>query len=131
MREFKFRFWFDSWFYGKHMNYRSSEENKHDINIETYLSHNENTMQYTWIKDRNWKEIYEWDILEWLCWVLFEVYYEFWDKYMSWIWFDLRVIKEHDKEPCIDTSDMKTARTIRQRCKIIWNIYENPELLSS
>jgi len=75
-----------------------------------FISHKEwNLMQYTWLKDKNWKEIYEGDILQ--------------DK-------DDRFYRE-DNYDIVSIPDFHvwSDQEHMETYEIIWNIYENPELL--
>ena len=78
------------------------------------LFKNENVMimQYTWLKDKEWVEIYEWDIVECRHWI---------DKinFINWcfVW-----SSKWKSEELID---------IIYECEVIWNIYENKELLTN
>lgn len=93
---------------------------------DTYYHNNfGNIMQFTWLKDKNWKEIYEGDLLKfnkeesiisikrdntWANWQ-FDVHNGFDDWVWRWNWdFNLWISKG---------------------CEIIWNIYETPELLNT
>ena len=89
-------------------------------------------MQYTWLKDKNWKEIYEWDILKWQSWAS-NTRYDFWivpewndnawaycihdQKYWSWSGKDSHV------------ADSLSNRNAIYKFEIVWNIYETPDLI--
>lgn len=77
-------------------------------------------VEFTWLKDKNWKEIYEWDIMEFDSIDKKTKYNKTieYDKnywwYSPWAWND---------EPW----DMPSY----DNWIIIWNIYESPELLNN
>lgn len=79
-------------------------------------------MQYTGLKDKNWKELYEGDIYDLKTWS--KVYYR---------WY-IRIL---DTYSGFRHKTIKTERVHRykywpgwNKFEIIWNIYENPELLN-
>ena len=132
MREIKFRVW-DS-LNNLMLNnetalniLRDAEFNKKPISNEY------NILQYTWLKDKNWKEIYEWDIMgiidkyedNWkiitnhtVVWIVELKNYDdgewYYNKYHYWymVW------------------NNETLPDISKQNEIIWNIYENKDLLN-
>jgi uncharacterized phage protein (TIGR01671 family) len=82
------------------------------INIKTLW-------QYTWLKDKNGKEIYEGDILKWSWEETFEVYFD--EQHAQY-----RVKKKLNEDIY---SDREIDYYWFNKIEIIWNIYENPELI--
>lgn len=78
------------------------------------------TMQYTGLKDKNGKEIYEGDVVEYL-----DGEFSFIAKvaWSDWMWY-LEGINPKESFMFDDVADNETADV-----EIIGNIYENPELL--
>ena len=81
-------------------------------------------MQYTWLKDRNWNEIYEGDILRYPDWSWpVEVVYRWWC-------FCIRSYSPPFTMSIEHSCNEAQSRT-SLRMEIIWNIYENKELLDN
>lgn len=77
-------------------------------------------LQFTWLYDKQWTPIYEGDVVEtqinqlWLCNDLSEVYFDMWQFLLK-----------------SKGSNIPTTVYQEPTLQIIWNIYENPELLTN
>ena len=114
MREIKFRaFWKDTL---KPIPYFNDEYSIDACNDEIFIVN-----QYTGLKDKNGKEIYEGDILTYYNKYSDKIYTQIvkWDQ--MWAGFGLF---EKDNKWCKESDWVKIANI-----EIIGNIYENPELL--
>lgn len=82
-------------------------------------------MQYTWCKDKNWKEIYEGDIVEYLDASWFsqdDVWINRWI-----VEFDLREWIIFTNRDSVEMEDIDFESEV----EVIWNIYENPDLIAN
>ena len=125
MRKIKFRGWDikkNKWFY---WDLSTSYGNTNILSINDWTDwefHQVNirsVCQYTWIKDRNWNPIYEWDIL-----LVKDLEWEYNTKvfWRHWIF----------KTESLDKDKMHMWMLWYIRTKeiyVIWNIYENKNLL--
>lgn len=131
MREIKFRAWDNE--RKQIINYISSispiTHNLLNISINNHM-----LMQYTGLKDKNGKEIYEGDIIKITKWK-----WEFrrWGKeYVTDIYFEHWAFRYRWGDWSGSILDFRSVvvlqwyELITQDVEIIWNIYKNPELLN-
>lgn len=145
MREIKFKFYpKEPW---ESIQY---SENTPLIFIWDYINDKSNwiTAQYTWLKDKNWKEIYEGDITSYenvitfhdnnwnkevlktffTCEVIFENWW-FWEKIIKYdIERNNNIYYDEWKITIVNEKIWKTL-AFGNSINKIWNIYENPNLL--
>lgn len=79
-------------------------------------------LQYTWLKDKNGKEIYEGDIVE------YGIEWGYWHNDYT----IKRTVeyKEWHYNPFIHWHEEFTQKTYPECCEVIGNVYENPELVT-
>ena len=125
MREIKFRAYYEKEeisFYVMVFDFSSTTDpcwTLTDYDWRTYPILYCHVMQFTWVKDKNWVDIYESDI------VYFAEYnsnaiveYQECKRVFRWLW---------EKPRCVpDTTDMYCRN---MECEVVGNIYENKELL--
>lgn len=120
MREIKFRAW-----NGHKMYYDDLTVVGPDIGLNRLLEKTGkifNLMQYTGLKDKNGKEIYEGDLVEWK-------YVRTWHKNeVRWVGGGFMVTTSGFKDDLNEPLDLSLVSILS--CEIIGNIYENPELLT-
>lgn len=144
MKELKFRAWdgdnmrYDiTWF--EHWRRSNNSMEWIFIKWEYYQIKTTPVMQYTWLKDKNWIEIYDDDIIQfnWY-WVDYKwcIKYGLYDIYTNWwksfIWENIwRYISDKNWKILIDDTQETILLTYRLTPTVIWNIYENANLLTN
>jgi uncharacterized phage protein (TIGR01671 family) len=106
--------WFEHW-------HRSSNEMKWIfIKWDYYEIKTTPVMQYTWIKDKNWKEIYEGDIIS---------FKRLKKENVPVVFIDDGFKISVKTWPCSTRTTGLNYLLSEYQCEVIWNIYENQELL--
>lgn len=81
-------------------------------------------LQRTWLKDKNDKPIYEWDIMQYYL----EWNKKWWDvKYIDWAFYVTFYTSQCTRRTQILSAFLRDKKT----SIVIWNIYQNPELLNT
>ena len=132
MKEIKFRAWdkekkvmipaihiFINWMWVVWENMRDGLEWNDDLRSTKRYE----LMQYTWLKDKNGKEIYEGDIVE------YSIEWGYWQQDYT----INRIVeyKEWHYNPFVHWHEEFTQKTYPECCEIIGSIYENPELVTN
>lgn len=124
MREIKFRAWT-----GSRIQPRDIIKNLKTVSLSKILEWTYKwyiPMQYTGLKDENWVEIYEGDIIEDNCWARYVVE----SKWYEYCLQEYKLLKlwGNTKWTLWDMSKLIGSKEFYWR--VIWNIHDNPELLS-
>ena len=118
-REIKFRQWFSPCMY---YNPYICVDDEHGSYINDDLTYYE-LMQYTGLKDKNGREIYEGDIVDVIMWDKKTTEVVRWDEIGFFPWTATNVHA--------DDLDFYATSRKAEDIEVIGNIYENPELLKS
>lgn len=86
-------------------------------------------LQFTWLKDKNGNEIYEWDIIQYKQHEWYVLPDSIGEVMWATVWYSIS--DRLWRNPDIDFWWHDEIETdLLDHCTIIWNIYENPELLT-
>jgi len=112
MREIKFR----AWAHASKVMFKPDSNNDafHFVEGWVYDLPNTTFMQYTGLKDKNGKEIYEGDIVQWTEALGGSV---------------VRMATLYEGDDRVRTGWVVSDCFVDDKCEVIGNIYENPELL--
>ena len=122
MREIKFRAWDKD---SKEMIPLNNIDFEHNIMNKGSLwksLYSVELLQYTWLKDKNGKEIYEGDLVEYC------IEWGYWNNDYT-----IKRTVEYNEwhyNPFIHWHEEFTQKTYPECCEVIGNIYENPELVT-
>lgn len=134
MREIKFRwkriddwqwvYWYLSFIY---VNPKDKASIYDPIAVASFDVYTETVWQYIWLDDKNWKRIYEWDIVrncgEKNFWIYpCEIKHIIDDNNSKWM-FNTQFLPVN--------KDWFMRRVIPKNIEVIWNIYENKDLLDN
>ena len=129
MREIKFRAWYDWKMFEEALMWawlvpQVCNSNMDWVNL-CIAEEEYSVMQYTWLKDKNWKEIYEGDVVE---------YPQNFDNSAFWLMCpkssgEIKYIDEYAQFNISWYFWGEDFYKNTQMIEVIWNVYENPELL--
>lgn len=115
MREIKFLVWIWEWTKWEWCDFKKALSEDYIKFNDWLIEWQDDSViirQYTWLKDKNWKKIFEWDILKWSWNYIWEIIYD--NDFLQYRFKNWREL------------DFYWVNNL----EIIWNIYENPELLN-
>ena len=111
------------WYYFK--NHQTNQEWIYNIEWDRWVFYlnSESVWQFIWLLDKNWKEIYIWDIIKFQF-AKYKDNQRIWDDELIWVVWENKYYHScvyiWDKEYHIDRAIL---------WEIIWNIYQNEQLL--